>query len=87
MALSSTSALISLARRAAQVSVVKNGLPVPAARMITRPSCKWFTARRRMNGSQTLCTVIALITRVSWPNFSIVSCKAKAFSTVASMPM
>ena len=42
-----------MARRAAQVSVVKKGLPVPAARMIARPFSRCRIARRRMNGSQT----------------------------------
>ena len=37
VALSSRSALISIARRLAAVSVVKNGLPVPAARMHDAP--------------------------------------------------
>jgi hypothetical protein len=37
VAFSNTSAFISVARSAAQVSVVKNGLPVPAARMMQRP--------------------------------------------------
>src|SRR5919202_1495954 len=45
------SAWISLARRAAAVSVVKNGLPVPAAKITTRPFSRWRIARRRMYGS------------------------------------
>ena len=48
VAFSSTSALISMARSAAAVSVVKNGLPVPAAKITTRPFSRWRTARRRM---------------------------------------
>ena len=39
---------ISIARSAAAVSVVKNGLPVPAARITTRPFSRCLTARRRM---------------------------------------
>ena len=54
-------------RKAAQVSVVKNGLPVPAARTMARPFSRWRIARRRMNGSQTLEMVIADCTRVGWP--------------------
>ena len=42
------SAWISLARSAAAVSVVKNGLPVPAAKITTRPFSRWRIARRRM---------------------------------------
>ena len=42
------SASISAARNAAAVSVVKNGLPVPAAKMTTRPFSRWRMARRRM---------------------------------------
>jgi hypothetical protein len=37
VALSSRSASISMARRLAAVSVVKNGLPVPAAKIVIRP--------------------------------------------------
>src|SRR5436309_3193099 len=40
-----TSASISTARRAAVVSVVKYGLPVPAARITTRPFSRWRTGR------------------------------------------
>src|SRR6266496_511403 len=39
-----TSALISSARSAAAESVVKNGLPVPAANMTTRAFSRWRTA-------------------------------------------
>jgi hypothetical protein len=42
------SASISAARRAAVVSVVKNGLPVPPAKITTRPFSRWRMARRRM---------------------------------------
>src|SRR3989442_4739881 len=43
-----TSASISTARSAAVVSVVKYGLPVPAARMTTLPFSRCRTARRRI---------------------------------------
>src|SRR5438876_5904260 len=39
-----TSAPISMARRLAAVSVVKKGLPVPAAKMTTRPFSRWRVA-------------------------------------------
>ena len=42
------SAPISSARSAAAVSVVKNGLPVPAAKMTIRPFSRCRIARRRM---------------------------------------
>ena len=42
------SAWISSARRAAAVSVEKNGLPVPAAKITIRPFSRWRIARRRM---------------------------------------
>ena len=53
------SAPISSARSAAAVSVVKNGLPVPAAKITTRPFSRWRMARRRMYGSATSDTAIA----------------------------
>ena len=87
VALSSRSALISIARRLAAVSVVKNGLPVPAARMQTRPFSRWRTARRRMYSSQTSLMRIADITRACSPSASTASCIASEFMTVASMPM
>ena len=37
-----------MARSAAAVSVVKYGLPVPAAKITTRPFSRWRMARRRM---------------------------------------
>ena len=69
------------------VSVVKYGLPVPPAKMTTRPfsRCRW--ARRRMYGSATWAIWIAVITRVGWPFFSSASWSASALMTVASMPM
>ena len=82
-----TPALISMARRAAAVSVVKYGLPVPAAKITTRPFSRWRTARRRMYGSHSCSILMALCTRVWMPVFSRASCSARALITVASMPM
>ena len=48
LAIRITSARISRARSAAAVSVVKNGLPVPAAKITIRPFSRWRMARRRM---------------------------------------
>ena len=81
------SACSSAARSAAAVSVVKNGLPVPAAKITIRPFSRWRMARRRMYGSATSEIVIADCTRVATPSFSSASWSASAFSTVASMPM
>src|SRR5215208_5436878 len=81
------SAPISRARSAAAVSVVKNGLPVPAAKITIRPFSRWRIARRRMYGSATSCTSSADRTRVSAPCRSSASCTASELSTVASMPM
>src|SRR3954454_20823097 len=77
----------SLARSAAAESVVKNGLPVPAAQMTMRCFSRWRMARRRMNGSATSGMVIADVTRVYAPRRSRASCSASALITVASMPM
>src|SRR3954452_19342835 len=85
--LSSASASISAARSAAAVSVVKKGLPVPAAKITTRPCSRWRIALRRMYGSHSLGISMALCTRVSWPARSRASCSARAFMTVPSMPM
>ena len=85
-AISSTSAPISIARSAAAVSVVKNGLPVPAPKITTRPFSRWRIARRRMYGSASCDIGIADCTRVTTPFFSIASCSDTAFITVASMP-
>ena len=81
------SAWISTARSAAAVSVVKNGLPVPAAKITTRPFSRWRIARRRMYGSATSAIVIADCTRVWTPCFSRASWIGSALRTVASMPM
>ncbi len=80
------SAPISSARSAAAVSVVKNGLPVPAAKITTRPFSRWRIARRRMYGSATSETSSADSTRVSAPSRSSASCSASALSSVASIP-
>ena len=81
------SASISAARSAAAVSVVKNGLPVPPAKMTTRPFSRWRMARRRMYGSATFGISSAVMTRVGWPMRSSASCRARPFMTVAIMPM
>ena len=81
------SAPISRARRAAVVSVVKNGLPVPPAKITTRRFSRWRIARRRMYGSATSCIAIADCTRVVRSSFSSASWIASAFSIVAIMPM
>ena len=60
-----TSALISIARSAAAVSVLKYGLPVPPPKTTTRPFSRWRMARRRMNGSATARISIAVTTRVT----------------------
>ena len=81
------SACISSARSAAAVSEVKNGLPVPAAKITMRPFSRWRMARRRMYGSATSEIVIADCTRVCTPCFSSASWSVSAFRTIASMPM
>ena len=58
-----------MARRAAAVSVVKKGLPVPAAKMTTRPFSRWRMARRGMNGSAISLTSRAEISRRVQPLF------------------
>ena len=69
------------------MSVEKNGLPVPAAKMMSRPFSRWRMARRRMYGSASDSIRMAVMTRVSTPIFSSTSCSARALMTVASMPM
>src|SRR5262245_12957794 len=81
------SASISAARSAAAVSVVKKGLPVPPARITTRPFSRWRMALRRMYGSATLGISSAVMTRVGWPMRSSASCSARPFITVAIMPI
>ena len=80
------SAPISSARRAAAVSVVKNGLPVPAAKITTRPFSRWRMARLRMYGSATSATVIADSTRVWASRRSSASCTVRALRTLPSIP-
>ncbi len=77
----------SVALSEAQVSVVKKGLPVPAARMTTRPFSRWRMARPRMKGSATARMSRADMTRESMPMESSFSLSATAFMTVPSMPM
>ena len=69
------------------MSVVKYGLPVPAAKITIRRFSRWRIARRRMYGSATSATSSADSTRVSAPARSSASWRASAFSTVASIPM
>ena len=69
------------------MSVEKNGLPVPPAKMTSRPFSRWRMARRRMYGSASDSMRMAVMTRVSTPIFSSTSCSASALITVASMPM
>ncbi len=83
----STSQLSSEARSAAAVSVVKNGLPVPAAQITTRPFSMWRMARRRMNGSQMVSMGMADWTRVCTPSSSNALCMASELMTVANMPI
>jgi hypothetical protein len=80
------SAPISMARRAAAVSVVKYGLPVPAAKMTTRPSpgAAWRGADEGLGDLGHLDAAhhprldAELLQRVL---------QARALITVASMPM
>ena len=76
-----------MADGAAAVSVVKNGFPVPEAKITIRPFSRWRIARRLMKGSATSEIVMADWTRVSAPAFSSASWSASAFRTVASIPM
>src|SRR3569833_934349 len=65
VAFKSTSAPISIARSAAAVSVVKNGLPVPAPKIATRFFSRWRIARRRVYGSARWLIGVALCTRAA----------------------
>ena len=58
---------ISSARSAAAVSVVKYGLPVPAAKITIRRFSRCRIARRRMYGSATSAMSSADCTRVAAP--------------------
>ena len=82
-----TSASISMARNDAALSVVKNGFPVPAPKMTTRPFSRWRMARRRISGSAMAFISMALCNRVSTPMCSSALCKAMALIIVANMPM
>ena len=66
---------------------MKNGLPVPAAKMTTKPFSSWWIARRRMYGSATSTIVSADCTRVATPSDSSCDWSARALMTMASMPM
>src|SRR4051794_19917455 len=81
------SAPTSSARSAAAVSVVKYGLPVPAAKITTRPFSRWRIARRRMYGSATSRMSRADCTRVWTSSFSSASWSCSALRTIASIPM
>ena len=76
-----------MARSAAAVSVVKYGLPVPAARRMMCPFPDGGWPGPRMYGSATLRISMAVITRGSSPTRWSASASASAFITVASMPM
>ena len=82
-----TSHSLSMARRAAQLSVVKNGLPVPAEKITTEPAERSLRALRRSKNSQTGSMRMADITTESIPCLSRASCMARPFITVPSMPM
>lgn len=62
-----TSALISLARRAAVVSVEKNGLPVPAAKITILLLSRYERAFRRMKDSATFFISMADCTTQGTP--------------------
>jgi hypothetical protein len=64
---------LSAQRRAAAVSVMKNGFPVPAANMTTLPFSKCLTALRCMYGSATSDIQKVVWTRVGIPMLSIVA--------------
>jgi len=87
VALRMASALISIARSAAAVSVVKIRVPGPRREDTTRPFSEWRRARRRMYGSAIVRISIALSTRVVTPVRSRTSCRARQLMTVASIPM
>ena len=71
----------------AAVSVVKYGLPVPAAKITTRPFSRCRIARRRMYGSATPASRSRTARACRRPCCSSASCSASEFITVASMPM
>lgn len=67
------------------MSVVKNGFPVPAAKMTTLPFSKCLTALLRIYGSATSDMRNAVCTLVGIPILSIVAWRNIAFMTVASI--
>ena len=71
VALKKASALISAARSAAAVSVVKKGLPVPAPKMTTRPCSRWRIARR-LQGSEGRGTLVGELQEGSGAAHSLV---------------
>src|ERR671934_80970 len=76
------SAPISSARSAAAVSVVKNGLPVPAAKMTIRSFSRCRIARRRMYGSAISAISIADWARVAAPRRPTASWGVRAAADV-----
>ena len=80
------SAPISSARSAAAVSVVKNGLPVPAAKITMRCFSRCRIARRRMYGSATSGMPSADWMRVSAPRCSSTSWSVSALRTRREHP-
>ncbi len=87
VALSIASAPISMALRAAAVSVVQKGLPVPAVKMTTLPFSRWRMARPLMKVSATEDRFIAERTRAGCPSVSSCSFRARPLMTVPSMPI
>jgi hypothetical protein len=73
--------------QAAAVSVVKNGLPVPPPKMTTRPASSSRTAASRSNDSPTWPMLTAVWTCAGMPALTRASFNARAFITVASMPI
>ena len=81
------SALISTARRAEAVSVVKNGLPLPPPMMTTLPSFIASMARRRLISLQMGSMAKPLSNSVRSPCFSSSACSAILLMSVASIPI
>lgn len=77
--------LLSAHLKAAAVSVVKKGFPVPAAKITTLPFSRCLTALLRIYGSATSDIRKAVWTLVGIPILSIVACKNIAFITVANI--
>ena len=87
VALNITSALTSTARRAVAVSVEKKGLPVPPPNTAIFPSSMARRASLRVKGCATWGMVMEVNTSVGTPSCSSLSETARAFITVASMPI